>query len=298
MAPWRTHSCVPCPHSWGHKLLCLPLLLAACRPHHPMTTSILDLPPPPADARIAYGDAPQQFGDLRLPKNAAPQSQPFPVAIVIHGGYWRSAYNLEHIGHLCAALTRAGVATWSLEYRRIGDPGGGWPAAGEDVLLGAEYLPVLARRYPLDLTRVVAIGHSAGGQLALWLAAQHKIPLRGVVSLAGVADLRRAWELSLSRGVVAELLGGTPQERPKRYRQASPIELLPLGVPERLLHGTRDDVVPIEISRRFQAAAAAAGDDARLIELPDAGHFDLIDPRTPAWTQVESAVLKLCGAGS
>ncbi|MGA2736364.1 MAG: alpha/beta fold hydrolase [Bryobacteraceae bacterium] len=253
-----------------------------------MTTPILDLTPPSADARIAYGNAPEQFGDLRLPKGAGPR----PVAIVIHGGYWRSAYGLEHIGHLCAALTRAGVATWSLEYRRIGDPGG-WPATGNDVLRGAEYLPTLAQSYPLDLTRVVTIGHSAGGQLALWLAAQHKIPLRGVVSLAGVADLRRAWELGLSRGVVAELLGGTPQEQPERYHQASPIELLPLGVPERLLHGTRDDVVPIELSRRFQAAASAAGDDARLIELPDAGHFDLIDPRTSAWAQVHASVLDL-----
>jgi acetyl esterase/lipase len=255
----------------------------------PPATSILDLTPPPADARIAYGAAPQQFGDLRLPKGAGPH----PVAIVIHGGYWRSAYGLDHIGHLCAGLTRAGVATWSLEYRRIGDPGGGWPGAGEDVLRGAGYLRTLAERYPLDLTRVVAVGHSAGGQLALWLAAQRKVPLRGVVSLAGIADLRRAWELGLSRGVVAELLGGTPLENPERYRQASPIELVPLGVPERLLHGTRDDVAPIEISRRFQAAAAAAGDDARLIEVRDAGHFDLIDPRTRAWAQVQAAVLEL-----
>jgi len=274
-------------------LFLLAIALAGCRAPHPMTTvltiPILDLTPPPADARIPYGDAPEQFGDFRLPKGAGP----YPVAIVIHGGYWRSAYGLEHIGHLCAALTRAGVATWSLEYRRIGDPGGGWPGAGDDVLRGAEYLRMLAQRYPLDLTRVVAVGHSAGGQLALWLAAQHKLPLRGVVSLAGVADLRRGWELGLSRGAVAELLGGSPQEHPERYRQASPMELLPLGVPERLLHGTRDDVVPIEISRRFQAAAAAAGDNTRLIELPDAGHFDLIDPRTHAWGSVEAAVLDL-----
>jgi acetyl esterase/lipase len=270
-------------------LMVLAMALAGCRAHRPVNTPILDLTPPPADARLAYGEAPQQFGDLRLPKGAGPH----PVAIVIHGGYWRSAYGLDHIGNMCAALTRAGVTTWSLEYRRIGDPGGAWPGTAEDVLRGAEYLRNLAQRYPLDLTRVVAVGHSAGGQLALWLAAQHQIPLRGVVSLAGVADLHRAWELGLSRGAVAELLGGSPENQPKRYHLASPIELLPLGVPERLLHGTRDDVVPIEISRRFQAAAAAAGDDARLIELPDAGHFDLIDPRTRAWTQVEAAVRDL-----
>jgi acetyl esterase/lipase len=276
-----------CPPHKG--ILSLSILLAACRAPRPMTTPILDLQPPAADARIAYGDAPQQFGDLRLAKGAGSH----PVAIVIHGGYWRSAYGLEHIGHLCAALTRAGVTTWSLEYRRIGDPGGGWPATGEDVARGAEYLRTLAQRYPLDLTRVVVVGHSAGGQLALWLAAQQKVALHGVVSLAGVSDLRRAWELGLSRGAVAELLGGTPLEKPDLYHQASPIELLPLGVRERLLHGTKDDVVPIEISRRFQAAAAAAGDDARLVELRDAGHFDLIDPRTPAWAKVEAAVLDL-----
>jgi len=215
------------------------------------------------------------------------------VAVVIHGGYWRSAYSLEHIGHLGAALTRAGVATWSLEYRRLGDPGGGWPAAGEDVSLGAQHLRFLAQRYPLDLTRVVALGHSAGGQLALWLAAQNKVPLRGVVALAAVSDLRRAWELGLSHGVVADLLGGTPEEMPERYRQASPIELLPLHVPQYLLHGTRDDDVPVDISRRYHAAATAAGDDARLIEAPGAGHFELIDPRSPEWKSVEAAVVDL-----
>ena len=254
-----------------------------------MTIPILELPPPPADARIAYGAGPQQFGDLRVPKGKGP----FPVAIVIHGGYWRAAYSLEHIGHLCAALARAGVATWSLEYRRIGDPGGGWPAMGSDVVAGARYLQTLAQRYPLDLTRVVGIGHSAGGQLALWLAAQHAIPLRGVVSLAGVVDLRRAWELQLSDGVVGELLGGSPDRFPERYRQASPIELVPLHVPQRLIHGQKDDVVPIEISQRYQSAAAAAGDDARLITPKDAGHFELIDPRSTAWKTVEGAVLEL-----
>ena len=277
----------------GNWSLILAMALAGCRSPHPvshaMSTAILDLAPPPADARVAYGDAPQQFGDLRLPKGGGPD----PVAIVIHGGYWRSAYGLGHTGHLCAALTRAGVATWNLEYRRIGDPGGGWPGSGEDVLRGAQYVTVLARRYPLNAARVVAIGHSAGGQLALWLAAQHKIQLRGVVSLAGLTDLHRAWELALSGGAVGELLGGTPRQQPARYHAASPIELVPLGVPERLLHGTMDDVVPIEMSRRFQSAAAAAGDDVRLIEIPDAGHFDLIDPRTRAWAPVEAAVLEL-----
>ncbi len=254
-----------------------------------MTASILDLRPPPADVRISYGPAPQEFGDLRVPQGPGP----FPVAIVIHGGYWRAAYGLDHIGHLCAALTKAGVATWNLEYRRIGDPGGGWTAMRDDVMSGAQHLRILARQYPLDLTRVVVIGHSAGGQLALWLAAQHRLELRGVVSLAGVADLQRAYQLGLSNHAVAELLGGTPDDQPALYRSASPVELVPVKVSERLLHGTADDVVPIELSRRFAAAANAAGDDVRLIEIPNAGHFDLIDPRTAAWKTVRTAVLAL-----
>lgn len=269
--------------------------LAGCRTR-PMTslspTSILDLTPPPADARIQYGDARQQFGDLRMPQAIATGAR-VPVAVVIHGGYWRSAYGLDHIGHLCAALTRAGMATWNLEYRRIGEAGGGWPGSAEDVERGTEYLDELGKKYPLDLTRVVVIGHSAGGQLALWLAAQHKMALRGAVSLAGVLDLRRAWELHLSNNVVEELLGGSPGQQAERYRKASPIELIPLGVVERLVHGVNDDIVPIEMSRRFAAAAAASGDDARLTEVANAGHFELIDPRTQAWKQVEAAVLSM-----
>ena len=219
--------------------------------------NILELPAPPADKRLPYRSDPLQFGDLRLP----PGPGPHPVVIVIHGGFWRAAYDLEHIGHLCAALTRAGVATWSLEYRRLGNPGGGWPGTLLDVGNGADYLRTLAPTYRLDLTKVVAIGHSAGGHLALWLAARRRLPpgsalytadpppLRGVVSLAGVADLRRAWELRLSSNVAATFLGGAPDEVPDRYKLASPIELLPLGVPQRLIHGAKDAIVPLEISQ-------------------------------------------------
>lgn len=258
-----------------------------------MTPDILHLPAPPADLRVAYGPDRLQFGDLRLPKGAGLH----PVVLVIHGGFWRAAYNLDHIGSLCAALTRAGFATWNLEYRRIGDPGGGWPGTLEDVAGGARHLRILAEPHRLDLDRVVALGHSAGGHLALWLAAQSEaVRLKGVVSLAGVADLRRAWELRLSRGVAGELLGGGPEEVPDRYRRASTIELLPLRVAQRLIHGTRDDIVPIEIARRYLDAARAAGDDARLIELPGAGHFELVDPRTPEWREVERAVIELAGS--
>jgi acetyl esterase/lipase len=267
-----------------------------------VSEDILDLPTPPADARIPYGSGALSFGDLRLPAGAGPH----PVALVLHGGYWRARYDLEHIGHVCAALTGAGLATWSVEYRRLGNPGGGWPGTFLDVAAGADYLRALAGSYPLDLERVVAVGHSAGGQLAAWLAGRRNIPpadsplhsddplpLRGVVALAGVLDLRRAYELRLSRGVTGELMGGSPKEHPDRYAAASPAALLPLGVRQILLHGDADDSVPYVISRDYAEAACAAGDPVELVTLPGAGHFELIDPRSAEWPLVERAVLSL-----
>lgn len=244
---------------------------------------ILDLIPPKADARIPYGTEYLQFGDLRMPAGNGPH----PLVVFIHGGFWKAAYNLLHAGHACAALTKAGAATWSLEYRRIGDPGGGWPGTMDDVERGARHIVDLAKRYPLDLTRVVAAGHSAGGQLALWLGAQRPVELRGVVSLAGVADLRRAWELRLSDGIVAKFLGGTPEQVPDRYAKADPMERLPITVRQRAVHGTADDIVPFEISEGF----CKASKNSHLIPLKGAGHFALIDPRTPEWKQVSAAIL-------
>ena len=245
--------------------------------------SILELAPPKADARIAYDRRPSQFGDLRMPSGKGP----FPAVIFIHGGFWRAAYDLTHAGHICAALTKAGFATWNLEYRRLGEADGGWPGTMDDVLRGAQYLSKLTQKYQLDLGRVVAAGHSAGGQLALWLAAQTAAPpLRGVTSLAGVCDLRRAWELKLSDTVVEQLLGGTPRQVPRRYDSASPIALLPIKTPQRLLHGTTDGIVPFEMSERF----ARASKNAKLIKFEGTGHFELIDPRSKEWPVVQKSV--------
>ena len=266
-----------------------------------MPQNILQLKPDPADARIKYGSESLQFGDLRLPKGDGP----FPAAIVIHGGFWRAAYDLEHIGHLCEAFRKAGVATWSLEYRRLGNTGGGWPGTLQDAGQGADFLRSIAAPHHVDLRRVVAIGHSAGGHLALWLGARTKlrpdhvlhstdaISLRGIVSLAGVADLRRAWELKLSNSVVADLLGGAPDAVPDRYQAASPIEQLPFGIPQKLIHGTRDANVPFEISERYVAAARERRDNAELIRLEGADHFAVIDPRTQEFAEVQKAVLGL-----
>jgi acetyl esterase/lipase len=280
------------------------------------------LPVPPSDARLSYGDHPLHFGDLRLPAGPGPH----PVAVVVHGGCWRREYDLEHVAHLSAALARVGVATWAVEYRRLGDDGGGWPGTFHDVARATEHVASLAGRYPLDGERVVLVGHSAGAHLALWIAGRTNLPRetelllgdrpvarttgesaasstagswRGVVSLAGITDLRAYGEGGGScNRAVAELLGGTPDEVPDRYAQASPVELVPLPVPMRLLHGDRDAIVPVEQSRRLAERARALGDDVDVRVLPGAGHFDLIAPFAPAWSAVEAAVRELIGRGS
>ncbi len=249
-----------------------------------MGQEILTLPPPKADARIPYGKDPLQFGDLRLPSGPGPH----PLVIFVHGGFWRAAYNLDHAGRFCAALSHAGAATWSIEYRRIGDPGGGWPGTLEDVLHGAEHIMRVAPRYRLDLARIVASGHSAGGQLVLWLAAQHAVDLRGVIPLAAVSDLRRAWAMQLSGGVVKQFLGGTPEQVPQRYDSTSPIDLLPISVPQRMIHGTADEIVPFDMSERF----AKKSQNAKLVPLKGAGHFELIDPRTREFETLRKNILE------
>ena len=249
------------------------------------TQDILKMPAPPADHRIAYGSDPQQFGELRLPKGKGP----FPVVVVIHGGCWQAQYDLGHIGNLSAGLTSAGAATWTLEYRRLGNPGGGWPGTLLDVARGAGHLKTLASDYPLDLTRVVAIGHSAGGHLALWLAKRWDLRLAGVVSLAGVADLRRAAAEHVCGDAASQLVGGVAD----RYELASPIESLPLGVPTRLIHGVDDRIVPPAFSKDYEAAARKSGDDVRATMVEKAGHFELIAPGSSAWKTVETTVFDL-----
>jgi acetyl esterase/lipase len=234
--------------------------------------------------RVPYGKAPQQFGDLFLPHGAGPHQ----AVIFIHGGFWRNSYSLEHAGHLCAALARAGAAVWNMEYRRLGDPGGNWAAMSDDIVRGAQQLVPLGTRYNLDLKRVIAAGHSAGGQLALWLAAQLVVDLRGVVPLAAISDLRRAYALQMDGGVVGELLGGSPDRVPQRYAAASPIELLPIPAPQRVVHGTADNIVPFDMSQRF----AKASKNSKLIPLPGAGHFDLIDPRAKVWPTIQKSILE------
>lgn len=275
-------------------------------PREPATwDDVVALPAASAGRRIAYGPGKKQFGDLRLPAGPGPH----PVAILLHGGCWQAEYDLEYFAHLGDALARAGIATWSLEYRGIGDGGGGWPGTFADVATGAAHLRVLARSHPLDLDRVVLVGHSAGGQLALYLAASRQasptqppgadapLALRGVVALAGIVDLR---DYSTGTGScnqsVVPLLGGSPAEVPARYAATSPSELLPIGVPLHLLIGTRDAIVPPASNERFAVQARARGDDVELEVLEGAGHFDLVMPAGPAAERVQHVIRELLRA--
>jgi acetyl esterase/lipase len=254
-----------------------------------MSEEILSLTPPAADRRLSYGSDPNQFGDLRMPKTGGP----FPVAMNIHGGFWRAKYDLEHAGHLCAALTNRGIATWNLEYRRVGNAGGGWPGTLEDIANGFRFLPQIAKQFKLDVSRVLAMGHSAGGQLALCLAA-HEPSLTRALSLAGVVDLQKAFELHLSNDAVVEFLGGKPAEVADHYHEADPSQSS-IGARQVLVHGAKDDVVPPSFSRKYSEIKRAKGEKVNLVEIAKADHFDLIDPRTEAWKQVEAAATDLLG---
>ncbi len=247
---------------------------------------ILGLPPPPADQRVAYGVDPNQFLEVRLP----PGKGPHPVLLNIHGGYWRAKYDLGHAGHVCEALRVAGVATFNVEYRRVGNEGGGWPGTFADIRSAYNFVRQEFSRFQLDVKRLAVMGHSAGGQLALCLAA-HESSLRAVISLAGVVDLKKAFSLHLSNDAVVEFLGGKPSDVPEHYREADPMELSVTHARQWLLHGTDDDTVPPAFGRDYAALKKKAGERVELIEVAGAGHFDLIDPRSNAFQKVKSVVL-------
>jgi acetyl esterase/lipase len=238
-----------------------------------------------------YGDDRSQVGELFLPRRA----DGVPVAVVLHGGFWRDAYDRHLMDELCEDLAASGWAAWNLEYRRLGS-GGGWPETFLDVAAGIDELPRLAGR-KLDLGVVVTIGHSAGGHLALWAAARRGLPpeapgarprvlVTHAVAQAGVVDLAEAARLRLSRSVAEELLQAPPEDAPGRYAVASPAERLPLGVPQLLVHGERDDIVPAQMSRAYARDATAAGDRVDLAVHAHLGHFEHLDPASPAWQSV------------
>jgi acetyl esterase/lipase len=245
----------------------------------------------PAAPVVRYGSLPDQVANLHLP---AADGGPWPCVMLIHGGFWRERWDRTLMTPLAIDLARRGYAAWNVEYRRVGQDGGGWPGTLDDVGAAADALADIAE---VDETRVVAVGHSASGQLALWLGARTsgRVRIRAAVSLAGVADLAQAHADDLGTGAVAALLGGGPDEFPDRYADASPAALVPLGVGQLLVHGTADDIVPPDQSRVYAARAAAAGDDVQLVEIAGADHFDVVDPAHEAWQVVVQRLPRLLG---
>jgi acetyl esterase/lipase len=244
--------------------------------------------------RYAYGPTPAQFGELSRPSGPARAG----TVVVLHGGFWRARYDLALGRPLAADLVGRGYAVWNLEYRRVGG-GGGWPATFADVAAGIDLLAEL----DVDLSRVVVLGHSAGGQLAAWAAARPLLPgeapganpavvVSGVVSQAGVLDLAGAYAAGLSAGAVADLLGGSPADVPDAYAAADPMRHLPLPVPVVCVHARGDDVVPLSQSRAYVAAASAAGGRARLVET-SGDHFSVIDVNSSDWAAVVAALESL-----
>ena len=265
------------------------------------TEDYADLPAVAPDATFTYGDDANQFVELYLPQNEGLH----PVVVLVHGGCWREKYSAKPLGGICRALTEAGFAVWNIEYRRNGN-GGGYPQTLLDVSQATDLLRSAVTEHALDLSRVITMGHSAGGQLALWLAARGRLaptspvytpnPLavRGVVCLAGVIDLIAAVPQGLCEGSLTVIMGGTPDEVPDHYQNASPKELLPLGVKQIHIVGDADEEILANVLSYYEAAQSA-GDDVTLTIAPESGHFELVVATTPAWNIVRDALVTLAG---
>lgn len=253
-----------------------------------MPVSFADVEALPAAAAMAehrYGDAPSQFARLWLPAPAVEAGEKFPVIVLVHGGCWLQHFDLTHVAPLATALAARGFAVWVPEYRRVGEPGGGWPGTGTDIAAAIAALPSVQGA---DLQRVLLAGHSAGGQLALWAASQAGefaatgVMLQGVVGLAAITDLEiYARGGNSCEAVTAQFMGGTPEEVPENYRAASPASL-GLQLPTILLHGSADPLV--------SPSQALAIEGAEVITLEGAGHFDLIHPGTEAFAALAAAL--------
>ncbi len=250
----------------------------------------------PADDRFEYGTGPSRFADLYLPKGV----RPYRLVVFFHGGCWLSEYGLEPVGGFCRALAdETGLAVLSVEYRRVGEEGGGWPGTFHDAAAALDFVDELSTRAPVSRQGVIVAGHSAGAHLALWLAARAGLPFDDplrtpvrirpsrVVALAPLADLADVSGTACA-GALDGLLG-PPTLREARLGSASPAARLPLGVPQVLVAGTRDRIAPAALARAYAGKARASGDTVSLVEVSSAGHFELVTPGSPAWPSVLAA---------
>jgi len=263
-------------------------------------TGILDRTAPPPDLTVPYGPLADQVIDLRLPPE--PAAARVPLIVLIHGGFWKPSYDRGHLGPMADALARAGYVVAVPEYRRAGMAEEGWTGTFNDIAAALDQVVTIAQPHGADSRQVTWAGHSAGGHLALWAAARPGLPAGSpwsagsagsapahVVSLAGCSSLCLCAEWNLGGGAVRNLMGGLPDEVPERYALADPAALPAPRVQVTLVHGTDDDSVPLAMSQAFKAG--------RLIEIPGAGHFDLIDPQSFAWPRVLSVLSGLLSAG-
>ena len=251
------------------------------------------------DFRFAYGDDSQQFGELTLPR-AAP---PHPVVVLVHGGGYQEKYDLSPLGGLVASLADDGFAVWNIEYRRHGN-GGDFPQMFLDVAAAADHLRQIADEHSLYLDQVISMGHSAGGHLALWLAARHRIErssplhvetpveIHAALALAPVGDIALLASTVSDSDAVLTVMGGRPAAAPDNYRNGSPSELLPIGKPQTIIVGSEDRAI-LDNSRAYVDAAMDAGDAPKLTVLPDVGHFEVVHAPSPTWTEVKRALAQL-----
>ncbi len=253
---------------------------------------------------IPYGEHPSQFGQLFIPDNAP---APYPLIILVHGGCWHANFGLELIQKFAKSFLPEGIAVWSIEYRRLGEYGG-WPNTYLDVANASDYVNVLAESYPIDLDNVISVGHSSGGHLALWIAARSKIAtefpnseiaiqdpleLKAAVGLAAIPDLGRAKEQKVCIDAASNMIGGYPINYPERYQVASAEQLLPLGIPQVIIHGDLDRIVPINYVRPYVRKAKDLGDTIRFIQLQNTRHFDMTITGSPQWDKTIDAIKEL-----
>jgi acetyl esterase/lipase len=261
------------------------------------------------DKKLAYGQDPLQFAELRLPKSTGP----VPVVVLIHGGCWVDRLptrdprdtTLEPLRPLAAALTEAGLATWNIEYRRAGNPGGGWPGSFNDISTALDFLRTISKTHNLDLNRIVVVGHSAGGQLAHWVASRPKLPkssplhsanplpVKAIVNVDGPPDLTTAHPMEQQFCPVTgitQFMGGTPSEHPGRYREAS--ASLPTGVPQTIVSGALLQMASPLVTT-YETSAKAKGDTIQILQLKGAGHFDMLAPDSPHGKSLIEAILAL-----
>jgi acetyl esterase/lipase len=270
----------------------------------PMTLQdYLALSGPAPTRHVAYGAAPSQFAELFQPAGDGP----FPLAVIIHGGCWTKEFGgITQMRNLAGALAGQGIAVWNVEYRRYDEEGGGYPGMYQDVATAMDRLRALAPQHQLDLSRIVLVGHSAGGHLAQWAGARARLPRSSplyvadplpvpvVISLGGLADLRNEQALiksSCDRDM-AQLAGVASAARPDIFSDTSPAEMLPAGVRTVLIHGEHDTISPLRVGQDYARRAQAAGDAAEVLVLPGGSHYDEVAASSPSWPIVYAQIRK------